>query len=143
MAVKNTAAVYIDGINRTSRTVMPLKWGNFLDERLDECHLALRAVKKENFAPLTPVEIVLKNEIYWGTGAHRVTERLIQRTKYYVIANDNAEEMQIGTGIYNHDLYLIEVTKVAECYVVDTITFTNVMGRSYPKDKTYADPIWN
>ena len=143
MAVKNTAAVYIDGINRTSNTVMPLKWGNFLDERLDECHLALRAVKKETFAPLTPVEIVLKNEIYWGTGEHKVTERFIERTKYYVIANDNAEEIQIGKGIYNHDLYLIEVTKVAECYVVDTLTFTNDLGRSYTQNPTQVFPDWS
>ncbi len=141
MAIKNTAAVYIDGINRTSNTVMPLKWGNFLDERLNECHLALRAVKKENFAPLTPVEIVLKNEIYWGI-KNRVTERLIERTKYYVIANDNAEEIQIGKGIYNHDLYLIEVTKVAECYVVDTLTFTNDMGRNYTENAGLAEPRW-
>ncbi|AWW06084.1 MAG: hypothetical protein [Caudoviricetes sp.] len=146
MAVKNTAAVYIDGINRTSRTVMPIKWGNFLDERLDECHLALRAVKKENFAPLTPVEIVLKNEIYWGTDEHRRTESVTERTKYYVIANDNAEEIQIGKGIYNHDLYLIEVTKIAECCVVDTLTFTNDLGRNYVANAVLNKPQeseWN
>ncbi len=67
MAIKNTFTVYIDGINRTSRAVMPLKYGDFLDERLDECHLGLRAIKKENFTPLTPVEINIENELYWGT----------------------------------------------------------------------------
>ncbi len=40
MAMHYEFGVFIDGINRTSRTVAPLKWGNFLDERLDECNLS-------------------------------------------------------------------------------------------------------
>lgn len=35
MAYKNSIAVYIDGKNRTANCVIPLKFGNFLDERLD------------------------------------------------------------------------------------------------------------
>ncbi len=141
MAILNSAAVYVDGINRTSRTVMPIKWGNFLDERLDECHLAIRHVKKKNFEPLTPVEIQLTNEIYWKTGVHKISERVREQTKRYIIANDSAVESPIGSGYYNHDLYLIEVTKIAECYAVDTLTFTNVM-RVYGDDiGEYVSPI--
>lgn len=139
MAIKNTAKVYIDGILRSSHTVMPLKWGDFLDERLDECHLPLRAVKKEIFAPLTPVEIEINNELYFKRGQ---TEKLRKQTKYYVVANDVATETQIGSGLYNHDLTLIEVTKVAECYVVDTTTITNDLGRSYTENSTLAEPQW-
>lgn len=139
MAIKNSAKVYIDGILRTSHTVMPLKWGNFLDERLDECRLSLRAIKKQIFAPLTPVEIEINNELYFKRGQ---TEKLRKQTKYYIIANDVATETQIGSGLYNHDLTLIEVTKVAECYVVDTTTITNDLGRSYTQDARPADPAW-
>ncbi|MDE6586129.1 MAG: hypothetical protein K2K80_05575 [Clostridia bacterium] len=129
MAIKNSVAVYIDGVNLTSNTVLPLKIANFLDERLDECQLSLRGVKKEHFAPLTPVEVVVNNELYWGNkSANGKTKEKISR---FIIANDSASEMQIGRGLYNHDLYLIEVTKVAECFVVDTITFTNDLGRIY------------
>lgn len=45
MAVKIQTTIYSGGINRTARTVMPIKFGNFLDERVDECNLSLRAVK--------------------------------------------------------------------------------------------------
>lgn len=139
MAIKNTVGVYIDGILRSSHTVMPLKWGDFLDERLDECQLSLRAIKKQIFAPLTPVEIEINNELYFKRNQ---TEMLRKKTKYYVVANDVATETQIGSGLYNHDLTLLEVTKVAECYVVDTTTITNDLGRSYTENAAYADPQW-
>ncbi len=71
MAIKNTAKVYIDGILRSSHTVMPLKWGNFLDERLDECHISLRAIKKQIFAPLTPVEIEQTTNCILNAGKQR------------------------------------------------------------------------
>ncbi len=130
MAIKNKIGVFIDGINRTPNVVMPIKLGNFLDERLDECHLSLRGIKKEHFAPLTPVEIRVKNILYWGIKNERIDKER-ERTYRFVIANDTASEMQIGKGLYNHDLYLIEITKLAECHIVDTITFTNDLGRSY------------
>lgn len=142
MSVKNSVYVYIDGINRTSRAVMPLKWGNFLDEQLDECRLSLRGIKKANFEPLTPVDIVLNNEVYYGTGQAKKTAYKRTVEKHYVIANDNAEETQIGSGLYNHELYLIEVTKLAECAVVDAITFTNDLGRSYTENASFAEPVW-
>lgn len=140
MAIKNTVTVYIDGINRTSNTVMPLKWANFLDERLDECVLSLRGVKKEVFAPLTPVEIVLTNNLYWSKASEPTKVR--SKTKHFIVATDTATEMQVGSGLYNHDLYLIEVTKAAECVVVDTVTFTNDLGRSYTENAPNAVPQW-
>lgn len=129
MAMHYEIGVFIDGINRTSRTVAPLKWGNFLDERLDECHLSLRAVKKANFPPLKPVEFVMTATEYFGIWNNKPKIVKSQtKNKKYIIANDNAVEVSPGSGLYNHDLYLIEVTKIAECHVVDTITFTNNLG---------------
>lgn len=131
MAIKNSISVYIDGKNITAHTVLPLKCANFLDERLDECQLSLRGVNKEHFAPLTPVEIIIDNVLYWN---EKLIDKQVEKTYRFLIANDTATEMQIGTGLYNHDLYLIEVTKIAECYVVDTITFTNDLGRIYAEE---------
>ena len=108
MAIKNSVYVYIDGINRTPSAVLPLKTGNFLDERLDECRLSLRAIKKKNFAPLTPVEIIINNEFYLGTRESRRTIKKRTQTKHFIVANDNATETQIGSGLYNHELYLID-----------------------------------
>ena len=141
MAIKNSVYVYIDGINRTPSAVLPLKTGNFLDERLDECRLSLRAIKKKNFAPLTPVEIIINNEFYLGTRESRRTIKKRTQTKHFIVANDNATETQIGSGLYNHELYLIEVTKIAECVVGDTLTFTNDLGRSYTKNNSFAVPF--
>ena len=142
MAYKNEIYVYIDGINRSSKVVLPLKWGNFLDEQLDECRLALRAVKGvEIFAPLTPVDIVLNNEMYFGVNSRRAVDKKTV-VKHYLVADDSVVETQLGSGLYNHDLYLIEVTKAAECVVVDTLTFTNDLGRNYTENAGYADPIW-
>ena len=139
MAIKNSIAVYIDGKNITANTVLPLKCANFLDERLDECQLSLRGVEKELYSPLTPVEVVVKNICYWGEriAPDKVTEKIYQ----FIVANDSASEMQIGKGLYNHDLYLIEVTKAAECYVVDTITFTNDLGRFYAEESDAAPNV--
>ena len=126
--IKNSAVIYINGINLTAFTVMPLKWGNFLDERLDEMYIALRHCPFENFKPLTPVEIHFNNELYFGSNTLD-TETDIKR---YIIADDqNATENPVGSGLYDHDLYIIELTKLLECIAVDTNTITNDLGRSY------------
>ncbi len=143
MAIHIQPAVYINGVNRTSRTVMPIKWGNFLDERLDECRLSLRAVKQESFPPLTPVEIEFKITEYFGIWKHNPTiVQTRKETKRFIVADDSAAEFRPKSGLYNHDLYLIEPTKIAECFVVDTITFTNDLGRNYTENVSYAQPQW-
>lgn len=140
MAIKNSFAVYIDGINRTGKAVMPLKWADFLDERLDECYLSLRKIEKSSFQPLTPVEIKFSNKLYWAKGedGEETIPDVEKRTKRFLVADDNAIENPIGSGLYDHELYLIEVTKYAECIVVDTVTFTNDIGRNYTEN---AQPV--
>ena len=135
--VTNTITVYIDGVNRTRYVVRPLKVGNLLDEQLDECVLPLRRIKRDNFAPLTPVEIHIKNTVSMGSTVSE-TEKVL----YFLVANDeNVQESPIGSGRYNHELYLIEVTKYAECIVVDTLTVTNVLGRDYTVGAIPAVPV--
>lgn len=136
MAVKIVTAVYINGINRTSRTVLPIKIGNFLDERLDECNISLRAVKKEVFSPLTPVEVRVKITEYFGEWSNpRYSKVIDEQTLHFVVANDSASEVRPGSGLYNHELYCIEVTKAAECVVVDALTYTNDLGRNYTSNE--------
>lgn len=130
MAIQNSFSVYINGINLTHYVVVPLKWGNFLDEQLDEMYLSLRHGPFANIKPLSPVEIHLSNRLYWGN----TTENTKEQIKRFIVANDNSEESPIGSKRYNHDLYLIEITKLAECIVVDTLTFTNDFGRNYIKN---------
>lgn len=142
MAIKNSVYVYIDGINRSANAVLPISYGEFLDERLDECTISLRATKKPVFAPLTPVTVTLINERYIGTGKNRKVLERIKNKKYYLVANDNATETQIGSGRYNHELSLIETTKIAECVVADTLTYTNDIGRNYAENSSLAVLQW-
>lgn len=144
MAVHMQTAVYIDGINRTSKTVLPIKFGNFLDERLDECNLSLRGVKVETFSPLTPVEIRIKSTEYFGDWNDNPTlsGEANEEVYHYIVANDSATEVRPGSGLFSHELYLLEVTKVAECIVVDALTYTNDIGRNYTADSTLAKPQW-
>lgn len=136
--VTNKYDVFIDGILYTYYAVMPLKGANLLDERLDECYLSLRNVPKEVFQPLTPVKIVIHNKIHFNDNIYRQYEK----TLYFVIANDNnVVERPIGSGKYSHDLYLVETTKVAECIIVDSLTFTNDLGRLFNTTSTAVAPV--
>lgn len=144
MAFKINTEVYIAGINRTAGAVMPLKFGDFLDERLDEFNLSLRQSKKEAYSPLTPVEIRVKITEYFGEWDNnpRLSGEVDERVFYYVVGNDTATEFRPGSGVYNHELYLIETTKAAECVVVDALTYTNDIGRNYSENTSLAQPVW-
>lgn len=135
MAIKNSYEIYIDGRSQTYGAVMPLKLGEFLDEQLDEATVSLRGVKRSNFAPLTPVEIRLKNKLYWSEEDDGETR---EKTYYFIVADDNAEEMPPHSGLYNHELYLMEVTKAAERVIVDSLTYTNTMGKVYTSNQKSA-----
>lgn len=137
MAIENKAVVYIGGRNYTHYTVMPLKWGILLDERLDEMYLSLRRCPVEVFKPLTPVEIRFTNRFYYGSK----TIDTQTKVKKYIVANDpQAVESPVGSGRWNHDLYIIELTKYLECIIVDTNTITNDLGRTYTKGAEYVEP---
>ena len=138
MSIENKVAIWIDGINRTPNLVLPLKFGNFLDERLDECNVSLRIVDEKDYPPLTPVEVRITNKRILGNK----TVETVEETLYYVVANDTSNEVIIGGGLYDHELYCLEVTKVAECIVVDTLTYTNNLGRVYTDNANYAVPQW-
>ena len=141
--IKNSASIYINGINVTAFTVLPIKWANLLDERLDEMYLSLRKCPFENFKPLTPVEIQLQNQIYFGNA---VIDTQTATKRYIVAADENVVENPVGgfsngwlTGkYYDHDLYIIELTKYLECIVVDTNTITNDLGRNYTNNTVSA-----
>lgn len=145
MSYINGATVYIDGINRTHNTVMPLKLGQFLDERLDECYLSLRRIKKENFQPLTPVEIILSNKFFIHTNERNNAKETLadeeQRTLRFIVANASARENPFGSGFYDHDLYLIEVTKSSECITCDAQTITNDLGKNYTANAKPVTPV--
>lgn len=135
--VTNKYEVIIGKINYTHYCVMPLKGANLLDERLDEVYLPLRHIPVEVFQPLTPVKIIIHNKVYFNENVAYSKDK----TLYFVVANDNnIVESPVGSGKYNHDIYLVETTKVAECIIVDSLTFTNDLGRNYAKNPKPITP---
>lgn len=135
--IENKFAIYINGINMTHYAVVAPKFGNLLDEQLDEMYIYLRHCPFENFKPLTPIEIHYTNRLYFGSTTVDTQTEIVK----YLVANDaNCVESPVGSGLYNHDLYIIELTKMTECIVVDTITFTNDLGRNYTANATLVSP---
>ena len=128
--------------------VFPFKFSQLLDERLDEAQLMLKRVKTEYFAPFTDVRLTIINspkamfssaqavenraetqcQIQYNEHTKRITETLVLN---FIVANDKAVESPIGSGKFNHELYLIETTKKLEAYIGDSITFTNPLGNDY------------
>ena len=134
--IKNTISVYIDGINRTDKLLASSTGSNVLDEVLDEGVLRLQRVKKEKFSPLLPVEIHVTNALIRKGQTVDTQEEVY----YFLVAGDSAEESPNGSGLYNHDLALVECTKLAECIVCDTMTFTNVLGKDYTSNAKPVTP---
>lgn len=128
--------------------VFPPKFANLLDEQLDEATITLKRVKKDFFNPLTLVRLTLINypeakytaahiadmqatgetSVEYEVIGNRLKETLVTE---YVVATDNATESPAGSGKYNHEMYLIELTKIAEGFMGDSITFTNALGNDY------------
>lgn len=139
--VNNVIAVYINGINLTRYVVMPLKWANLLDEQLDEAVISLRNCPKKVITPLTPVEIRITNNVYMGGNS---VDNLVYSkpiTKYMIVADQpDSNENPVGSGRYDHDISVIEITKLLERIVVDSITYTNVKSKIYTANQ-YPMPL--
>ncbi len=141
MAVYNKIAVYVNGINLTRYVVMPIKWANLLDEQLDEAVISLRNCPVKVIAPLTPVEIRITNQVIMQKGHNPVYSKSI--TKYMIVADQpDSNENPVGSKRYDHDLYIIEATKLLERTIVDSITYTNDLGKDYLNSVTQAEPVW-
>ncbi len=91
---------------------IPVKYGKFLDEQLDHATVDLVRVKKKEFKLLSKASITIK-------------DASDESTEYYLIANDNSFETPVGSGIYNHTLTLIELTKYLECFPLENLCFTH------------------
>lgn len=136
-------------IDFTSHAVFPLKLADLLDEQLDECEITIKRVLLEHINPLTRVKITITNNPKAKFSQHFAdikslenkdvqtsynpnTKRITQTfEKEFIVANDYGIEQPVGSKKYNHQLYLIETTKILEGYIGDSITFTNPLGNSY------------
>lgn len=66
-------------------------------------------------------------------GGHN--SRIVETYKrVYIVASDSSAERVVGSGKYEHELYLIERTKLLEGFICDSLTFTNPLRQVYSED---------
>ena len=110
---------YKDGSNwKAVNAVFPFKMGDLLDERLDEASVVFFDRVKAH-KPLTEFRADFYNN---GAPDNDYQEK---NTEYFILANDNSVEFPSGSGVYRHEVYLIERTKLLEGVLCPSITFTN------------------
>ena len=120
--------ILIDGVDYTSSCSLPFKEQYVLDSALDNGVLNLFMIpRKEVFKPFTPITITKDSDIY-----------------NMFVASDKVTEI-VGSGFYNHDLVLIEETKLLEKKVVDTNTTTQPLIHDYEavNGSVYVTSIYN
>jgi hypothetical protein len=104
---------------------IPVKYGMLLDEQLDFATVSLIRIKRKEFKPLTRARLTITSETDYTEPQSNVID--------YFIANDEFYESPVGSGAYNHELTLIELTKLLECFPLETLCFTNHNGNDYAK----------
>lgn len=140
----NEYSVTINGVEYTKYAVYPLKWGNLLDERLDEAYVTLKFVPKSlqdgAFRPLSLVTLNIDcfpwtyqdEEQPAADGVTQLLMPLLHRlrqwtNKRFLVARDTVYNNPIGGNFDTHELYIIEETKFLEAFICDTLTFRNVL----------------
>lgn len=100
------------------RAVFPFSNGELLDERLDEAYVTFLSDIK-TFAPTTEFKVEFTLNGMPDVDAEG------KSAIYFIIANDRSTEYPAGSGLYKHEAYLIERTKLTEGLLCSSITFTN------------------
>ena len=100
--------------------VLPFKYGKFLDEQLDYAMFTIERVAVEKFPLLTIVAVKIND----GTTEQTVSDN-------WLIVGDESVESPVGSGLYKHEIMIIEATKLAEGIPVESLCFTNPMGNNY------------
>lgn len=136
MSVENTFSVKVGGISYTSHAVFPPKLANLLDERLDEGYISLRHIRQRHIAPATRVDLTIHNKVVQRSN----TLYSKDKTLHYIVANDNAVESPVGSNLWNHDIYVIELTKLLEMIVTESLCFTNSLGKNYTSGALKLSP---
>lgn len=121
--------IKINGVDYTQYAVQPFKWENLLDERLDHAVVTMKAVPVKRFYPLSPVEVTM-------------TLGSTSKTRYYVTGDDSPSENPAGSGLYDHQLPILEVTKKSERETTDTLVYLNNLGRVYTGNPIRVEPVY-
>ena len=119
--------IYIDigGWGGYEKSVaLPIKWNSLLDERLDECILNINNVTDSIFRIGDEVKIRIYPQIELD----------------FIIASDTSTQVPAGGNRYNHELKLIEPTKILEGIVVETLAFAQPVTSQFLPETTCVSP---
>ena len=107
--------------------VRPFTDGQTLDESLDSGKVNLSFVTRSKpFAPFTRIRI----SVYEGEDTSGTPVDVLQ----YVVDTDDVQCRRLAPStkkLYDHSIALVELTKLLERDVCDTMTVTNYLGRDY------------
>ena len=117
----NKYTITIDGTDYTKYVPFPLKYLRLLDEQLDEGSLSLIRTTQEIFPSFTPVVITM-----WNASAPTLT-----RTLNMYVATDESIEMPTGSGLYIHEITLVEQTKLFEGIFPRSHGYVNALFAGY------------
>lgn len=126
----NTYKVVVDGEDVTRHVPFPIKWQKLLDEQLDITRFSMKRMPLKIMHPLTPASVTMTDK----------KDNVISIPA--VITTDSATEVPLGSGTYNHEVFMLEETKILEGIVVDALTFTNDLGRNYTENANFAIAVW-
>lgn len=145
-------------VDFTRYCVFSPKGSLLLDKRLDEAFIRLTRCPYSYFKPLTEVKVTLSVESpkmlqpinYYDTFLRNrqgltcsqdYTNDKIRQTNstVYVVSEDQAtlspayNLVKFGQTVktYNHEIFLLEMTKFTEGFVGDSLTVTNALGNTY------------
>lgn len=124
-------SIKIDKREYNNRVPLPIKWNQMLDERLDEAVISVHSTDVELFPIGAEVNISVTDD----AGKK-------QLDLDFVVAADESKEIPVGSGKYDHDLTLIEPTKILEGIVSEALTFTNALGRYYTVNPVKAKHVY-
>lgn len=131
---KNKYKVYIkingEYVDCTSQVPFPIKWASLLDEQLDESSLTILNASTSVIKPMTNVKVEVWNE-------QSPTDII---TKHFIVSEDKADEIPVGSGKYKHLLSLIEETKYLERFIVRSHGYINDLGRLYANGAVAVKP---
>lgn len=118
--------------NLYENVVLPIKYGQFLDEQLDYAVITLERIPKKRFDLFTPVNMSIRVEDSQNQGDDILSDNML-------IINDESFESPVGSGLYRHDITIIEATKLAEGIQVESLCFTNANGNDYTRGGVLPD----
>ena len=117
--------------------VRPFTDGQTLDESLDSGKINLSFVTRSKpYAPFTRIRI----SVYEGEDTSGTPVDVLQ----YVVDTDDVQCRRLAPStkrLYDHSIALVELTKLLEREVCDTMTVTNYLGHNFSSDKGAVQPV--